>query len=87
MFEKLHGPKRIFLSNGDSTVFAERRVILERARWFDRWLKGEQNGIDKEPPVTVWFETRSEQRPTVSPSVTVPQPLQKSPRFGRYPSP
>ena len=29
----------------------------------DRWLKGEQNGIDKEPPVSVWFEVRDTPAP------------------------
>jgi len=35
--------------------------LISRAqsiRWMDRWLKGEQNGIDREPLVTVGFETR-----------------------------
>jgi putative CocE/NonD family hydrolase len=25
-----------------------------RARWFDRWLKGERNGVDAEPPVRIF---------------------------------
>src|SRR5688572_6029653 len=25
-----------------------------RARWFDRWLKGERNGVDGEPPVRIF---------------------------------
>lgn len=26
-------------------------LATERVRWFDRWLKGIQNGIDREPPI------------------------------------
>jgi predicted acyl esterase len=40
-----------------------RPLIAERVRWFDRWLKGQQNGADKEPPVTIWFETRDPRPP------------------------
>ncbi|MFC9838337.1 CocE/NonD family hydrolase [Rhodococcus sp. NPDC127530] len=33
-------------------------LTAEMARWFDRWLRDEQNGIDAEPPVTI-FHRRS----------------------------
>lgn len=37
----------------DSATGVEQRRILsaEQHRWFDRWLKGIQNGVDKDPPV------------------------------------
>ena len=37
----------------DSTMGAERARLTsaEQHRWFDRWLKGLQNGVDKDPPV------------------------------------
>ena len=37
----------------DSTMGAERARLTsaEQHRWFDRWLKGIQNGVDKDPPV------------------------------------
>jgi predicted acyl esterase len=62
LFERLKVPKRIMLSNGGEGTFALAAMRAERIRWFDRWLKGQQNGVDKEPPVTIWFETR-EQKP------------------------
>jgi predicted acyl esterase len=33
-------------------------LVAEMVRWWDRWLKGEKNGIDDEPPITV-FARRS----------------------------
>ena len=79
MFEKLHGPKRMLLSNGSDALFAPRPLIAERVRWFDRWLKGKPNGIDKEPAVTVWFDTHEQKLPSKGPSETVLAPLPKSP--------
>jgi putative CocE/NonD family hydrolase len=37
----------------DSAIAADRARITdaEQHRWFDRWLKGIQNGIDTEPPI------------------------------------
>lgn len=62
LFEKIKAPKKMYLSNGGHGAFAIAPMRAERIRWFDRWLKGEQNGIDKEPPVTIWFETHTEER-------------------------
>jgi putative CocE/NonD family hydrolase len=33
---------------------AETTFADESARWFNRWLKGEQNGVDEEPPVKLF---------------------------------
>ena len=30
----------------------------EQVRWWDRWLKGIDNGIDREPMLTVWLQDR-----------------------------
>ncbi len=30
------------------------KIVDIAARWFDRWLKGVDNGVDKEPPVTLF---------------------------------
>jgi putative CocE/NonD family hydrolase len=30
--------------------------LHEAARWWDRWLRGDRNGIDEEPPVQVWMQ-------------------------------
>lgn len=32
--------------------------LAEMERWFDRWLKGERNGIDDEPAVTLFMQGR-----------------------------
>src|SRR6266851_322413 len=66
MFEKLPAPKRIVLSNGGDSTYTGMPLITERVRWFDRWLKGKQNGVDKELPVSIWFETREETPPVSS---------------------
>ena len=60
LFERLKSPKRILLSNGGHGIFDLPAVRAERVRWFNRWLKGERNGADEGPPVTVWFETRGQ---------------------------
>ena len=39
-------------------------LVAEMLRWFDRWLKGIDNGIDREPPIVV-YQQRS----------TAPDPL------------
>jgi predicted acyl esterase len=65
LFERLKGPKRIMLSNGGEGTFFLAPMRAERIRWFDRWLKGEHNRVDKEPAVTIWFETRPEKAPNV----------------------
>jgi hypothetical protein len=30
--------------------------LADLRRWWDRWLRGEENGIDREPPVTVFVQ-------------------------------
>ncbi|MET8170141.1 CocE/NonD family hydrolase [Streptomyces sp. NPDC005329] len=57
-YEKLTGPKRLELRPGDHAT-AEltglfglpNDVWTDTARWFDHYLKGEDNGIDREQPV------------------------------------
>ncbi len=29
-------------------------LVPEMVRWFDRWLKGEDNGVDREPPIVLF---------------------------------
>jgi hypothetical protein len=52
------GPDRVTLgpwahSTPDSAMGVEQGGIIaaEQHRWFDRWLKGIQNGIDSQPPI------------------------------------
>lgn len=64
-FEKLTGPKRLEFRPGDHAT-AEATGLLglpndtwtNARHWFDRYLKGERNGIDAEAPVQI--KSRSE---------------------------
>ena len=40
----------------DLATFAKVDYLAEMLRWWDRWLKGEPNGIDDEPPVTIYVQ-------------------------------
>ncbi|MEU4966606.1 CocE/NonD family hydrolase [Streptomyces smyrnaeus] len=63
-FEKLRGPKRLEFRPGDHAT-AEASGLLglpndtwsHAHRWFDRYLKGEHNGIDAEAPVQLKSRT------------------------------
>ncbi|MFV0127003.1 alpha/beta fold hydrolase [Streptomyces sp. HMX112] len=63
-YEKLKGPKRLELIPGDHAT-AEAAGLLglpndtwtNAHRWFDRHLKGADNGIDREPPVQLRSRT------------------------------
>ncbi|MBM4187980.1 MAG: CocE/NonD family hydrolase [Gemmatimonadetes bacterium] len=53
-----HGPDRVTMgpwahASPDSAMGVEQARIIsaEQHRWFDRWLKGIQNGVDRDPPV------------------------------------
>jgi len=48
-----HGPSEKYgdLDFGPHAMVDEQAVQL---RWFDRWLKGLDNGLDREPPVTLY---------------------------------
>lgn len=59
LFKRLTGPKRLVMQPGGH-VAADRRIVIDEAlAWFDRWLKGEQNGIDKKPPVEIFWDVRT----------------------------
>jgi predicted acyl esterase len=57
-FTRLAGPKHLFVGDGGHTPStfsspdADYGMTLAR-RWFDRYLRGEANGVDREPPVEV----------------------------------
>jgi putative CocE/NonD family hydrolase len=61
MFELLRSPhKKIILQNGGHGVGARYQMDIDATmRWLDRWLKGTKNGMDEEPPVTVFWEVRN----------------------------
>ncbi|MEU5044817.1 alpha/beta fold hydrolase [Streptomyces griseorubiginosus] len=64
-YEKLTGPKRLELRPGDHAT-AEitglfglpNDVWTDTERWFDHYLKGEDNGIDREDPVQLKSRSR-----------------------------
>jgi putative CocE/NonD family hydrolase len=48
--------KKIILQNGGHYVYHRDVNQLQVRRWLDRWVKGEKNGIESEPRVTVLHE-------------------------------
>ncbi|WKN42992.1 CocE/NonD family hydrolase [Tunicatimonas pelagia] len=54
---EVQAPKRLLLSNGRHSMSKTPWANDEIVRWFDRWLKGEDNGIDKEEhSVSIMFD-------------------------------
>jgi predicted acyl esterase len=59
LFRRLTTPKRLYLGIGDHTSpellclagFGSDPILKDLRRWFDRFLKDEDNGIDREPPI------------------------------------
>lgn len=63
LFKMLKVPNRKMILQSGGHGAGERDIDRAQAiRWMDHWLKGENNGIDKEPPVTVWWEVKDENR-------------------------
>ncbi|AXQ28577.1 CocE/NonD family hydrolase [Solimonas sp. K1W22B-7] len=58
-FERLGARhKRLFVLNGGHEAYEYSTAQAEVLRWMDRWLKGERNGVEREPRVRVDFDTR-----------------------------
>ncbi len=50
-------PKRMSLSpGGHGAAYGQPAFQDDVVRWMDRWVKGVPNGIENEPPVTVYWE-------------------------------
>jgi len=49
-----HGPSRKF-GDVDFGDMADRTLFDRNLRWFDHYLRGEDNGIDREPPVEIFY--------------------------------
>jgi len=49
-----HGPSQKF-GDVDFGPTANRDLIERQLRWYNHYLKGEDNGIDREPPVEIFF--------------------------------
>lgn len=50
-------PRKLLMVGGDAqATFHTEPLMLELKRWYDRWLKGIANGIEHEPPVTLYIQ-------------------------------
>jgi hypothetical protein len=59
LYQRLQGPKRLSMSPGSHTwIYATAALQQDLVRWMDRWVKGVRNGIDGEPPVTIYWELK-----------------------------
>lgn len=58
--------------------------LQECVRWFDRWLKGVENGVEAEPMLRVWMQDSVEPLPSydVRPGRWVAEPEWPSPHIG-----
>jgi predicted acyl esterase len=60
VLERLRAPARLLLGPWSHMATDASRpgpridLLPEMARWWDRWLRGRDNGVDRDPPVTVF---------------------------------
>ena len=72
MFESLTCPKRMLIgpwahSSPESSLPGPHiDLVPEMIRWWDRWLKGVPNGIDDEPPITVFVRNSTAPAPDLA---------------------
>lgn len=60
-YQRLEAPKMLYISNGIHAIdpgvgprWTGREIWELTKRWFDYWLKGEDNGVLSEPPVRIY---------------------------------
>lgn len=59
LYERLRGPKRLSMSPGGHTsIYAMAALQRDLLRWMDRWVEGVRDGVDEEPPVTIYWESK-----------------------------
>jgi predicted acyl esterase len=69
LFEHLDAPKRLLMgpwshmSPIDSIPGPRIDHVRELIRWFDRWLRGIENGVDREPPVVLFVRRTTAPEP------------------------
>ena len=61
LYPQLSGPKKLLMgpwmhTPPDVSPFEQVDYLYEMRRWWDHWLKGEQNDIMDEPPVTLFVQ-------------------------------
>ena len=60
-FSRLAGPRKLLMGPWlhcapDQSPFEPVDYLAEITRWWDRWLSGKPNGIEDEPPVTLYVQ-------------------------------
>jgi hypothetical protein len=60
-YERITAPRKLLMgpwmhTRPDVSPFVPTDYLAEMVRWWDHWLKGEQNGIIDEPPVTLFVQ-------------------------------
>jgi uncharacterized protein len=68
-FEALTGPKRLIFgpwahaATDTSIPGPNHDLIPEHLKWWDRWLKGIDNGVDREPPIVLYAQRSTRPAP------------------------
>ncbi len=53
-------PRKLLMLGGDAqATFHTEPLMRELERWYARWLKGIDNGIDREPPVRIYVQGKN----------------------------
>src|SRR3954451_13654198 len=70
--EHLDAPKRLLMGPwchmlpSDSVPGPRLDLVAEMIRWWDRWLRGIDNGVDAEPPSPLYVQRATTRRPDLS---------------------
>ena len=59
LYERTKAPKRLVLQTGGHFAYTRKVSQDEVFRWMDHWVKGVDNGVDKDLPVKVLWEVRN----------------------------
>jgi uncharacterized protein len=71
-FEHLRVPKRLLMGPwchmlpNDSIPGPRIDLVPEMIRWWDRWLRGVENGVDAEPPITCFVQRSATPEPDLA---------------------
>ncbi len=71
-YEHLDVPKRLLMGPWchmlppDSIPGPRVDLVPEMIRWWDRWLRGVDNGVDREPPITVYVQRSATPEPDLA---------------------
>jgi predicted acyl esterase len=67
IYNAVVAPKRVLIGPwkhelADQSPIEPVGALHEMDRWWDRWLKSQTNGVDEEPPITLYVQERAEWR-------------------------